>query len=52
MKMINEIFVLRNYIKNILDKPLESNYKSDLIYPVLTFVTVDGRFNGIENEEN
>jgi hypothetical protein len=39
MKTINEILVLRNYIKNILGKPLESNYKSDLIYPLLTFVT-------------
>jgi NADH:ubiquinone reductase (H+-translocating) len=49
MRTINDVFVLRNYIKNILGKPLESNYQSDLIYPLLTFVIVGGGFNGIEN---
>lgn len=28
---------------------LESNYKSNLIYPLLTFVIVGGGFNVIEN---
>ena len=50
MKTINDVFVLRNYIINILGQAtLESNYKSDLIYPLLTFVIVGGGFNGIEN---
>jgi NADH dehydrogenase len=49
MRTINDVFVLRNYIKNILGKPLESNYQSDLIYPLLTFVIVGGGFKGIEN---
>ncbi|HEX6671735.1 MAG TPA: hypothetical protein VF084_05840 [Nitrososphaeraceae archaeon] len=49
MKTINEIFVLRNYIKNILGKPLESNYKTDLIYPLFDVCNCCGRFNDIEN---
>jgi NADH dehydrogenase FAD-containing subunit len=50
MKTINDVFVLRNYIINILRQAtLESNYKSNLIYPLLTFVIVDGGFNGIKN---
>lgn len=50
MKTINDVFVLRNYIINILRQAtLESNYKSNLIYPLLTFVIVGGGFNGIKN---
>jgi NADH dehydrogenase FAD-containing subunit len=52
MKTINDVLVLRNYIINILGQAtLESNYKSNLIYPLLTFVIVGGGFNGIENVE-
>jgi NADH dehydrogenase FAD-containing subunit len=50
MKTINDVFVLRNYTINILRQAtLELNYKSNLIYPLLTFVIVGGGFNGIKN---
>jgi len=50
MKNINDVFVLRNYTINILRQAtLELNYKSNLIYPLLTFVIVGGGFNGIKN---
>jgi len=49
MKTINDAFVLRNHIINILEQAsLESNYKSDLTDPLLTFVVVGGGFSGIE----
>lgn len=49
MKTINDAIVLRNHIINILEQAsLESNYKSDLIDPLLTFVVVGGGFSGIE----
>ena len=50
MKTINDVFVLRNYIINILGQTtIELNYKSDLIFSLLMFLIVDGGFNDIEN---
>ena len=49
MKTINDAFVLRNHIINILEQAsLESNYKSVLTDPLLTFVVIGGGFSGIE----
>jgi NADH:quinone reductase (non-electrogenic) len=49
MKTINDAFVLRNHIINILEQAsLESDYKSDLTDSLLTFVVVGGGFSGIE----
>jgi len=49
MKSINDAFVLRNQIINILEQAsIESDYKSDLTDSLLTFVVVGGGFSGIE----
>lgn len=49
MKTINDAFVLRNHIINILEQAsLESDYKSDLRNSLLTFVVVGGGFSGVE----
>ena len=50
MKTINDAFVLRNHIINILEQVnLEHfTYRTDLIKQLLTFVVVGGGFSGIE----
>ena len=48
METINEVFVIRNYIINILGQAtLESYYKSDLI-SLIDVAVLGGGFNGIE----
>ena len=49
MKTINDAFVLRNHIINILEQAsIESNCKSEFRNSLLTFVVVGGGFSGIE----
>jgi NADH dehydrogenase len=52
MKTINDAFVLRNHIINILEQASfeysEIDSRSDLIKQLLTFVVVGGGFSGIE----
>ncbi len=49
MKSINDAFVLRNHIINILEQAsIDSNYNADFRKSLLTFVVVGGGFSGIE----
>jgi NADH dehydrogenase len=54
MKTINDAFVIRNHIINILEQAsseysdIDGSRRSDLIKQLLTFVVVGGGFSGIE----
>ena len=48
MKTINDAFVLRNHIINILEQASLESDNSVLTYSLLTFVVIGGGFSGIE----